>query len=242
LVRGGSSAPDCILLREELNSMKIAGFAKSSFVDYPGKIACVVFTPYCNMKCRYCHNKHILSGDVPVVEETKVFDYLEKRKDMLGAVVITGGEPTIQNDLRLFIEKVRKLGLMVKLDTNGTNPKVIKDLLAKGLLDYIAMDVKAPLNKYFETVCCPVDINAITASIGIIMNSSISYEFRTTFAPSLTCEDIESIGDLVRGTKAYYLQQYKPAEDEEPAHKPEYVQAAAEMMREKIGICEVRGL
>jgi len=242
LVRGGSSAPDCILLREELNSMKIAGFAKSSFVDYPGKIACVVFTPYCNMKCRYCHNKHILSGDVPVVEETKVFDYLEKRKDMLRAVVITGGEPTIQNDLRLFIEKVRKLGLMVKLDTNGTNPKVIKDLLAKGLLDYIAMDVKAPLNKYFETVCCPVDINAITASIGIIMNSSISYEFRTTFAPSLTCEDIESIGDLVRGTKAYYLQQYKPAEDEEPAHKPEYVQAAAEMMREKIGICEVRGL
>lgn len=222
--------------------MKIAGFAKSSFVDYPGKIACVVFTPYCNMKCRYCHNKHILSGDVPVVEETKVFDYLEKRKDMLRAVVITGGEPTIQNDLRLFIEKVRKLGLMVKLDTNGTNPKVIKDLLAKGLLDYIAMDVKAPLNKYFETVCCPVDINAITASIGIIMNSSISYEFRTTFAPSLTCEDIESIGDLVRGTKAYYLQQYKPAEDEEPAHKPEYVQAAAEMMREKIGICEVRGL
>lgn len=242
MVRGGSSAPDCILLREELNSMKIAGFAKSSFVDYPGKIACVVFTPYCNMKCRYCHNKHILSGDVPVVEETKVFDYLEKRKDMLRAVVITGGEPTIQNDLRLFIEKVRKLGLMVKLDTNGTNPKVIKDLLAKGLLDYIAMDVKAPLNKYFETVCCPVDINAITASIGIIMNSSISYEFRTTFAPSLTCEDIESIGDLVRGTKAYYLQQYKPAEDEEPAHKPEYVQAAAEMMREKIGICEVRGL
>jgi len=225
-----------------MNLMKIAGFAKTSFVDYPGKIACVVFTPYCNMKCKYCHNKHILSGNVPVIDETEVFDYLEKRKDMLGAVVITGGEPTMQKDLRIFIEKVRKLGLPVKLDTNGTNPRVIKNLLGKGLLDYIAMDVKAPLNKYFETVCCPVDINAITASIGIIMNSTISYEFRTTFAPTLVLEDIEAIGELVSGTKAYYLQQYKPAENEEPAHKPEYVRVAAEKIREKIGVCEVRGL
>ncbi len=222
--------------------MKIAGFAKTSFVDYPGKIACVVFTPYCNMRCKYCHNKHILSGDVPVVDESDVFDYLEKRKELIGAVVITGGEPTIQKDLWIFIEKVRKLGFKVKLDTNGTNPGVIKYLLGKGLLDYIAMDVKAPLDKYFETVCCPVDVNAITESIEIIMNSSISYEFRTTYAPSLICEDIEDIGDLVCGTRAYYLQQYKPAENEEPAHKPEYVKATAEKMRIKIGVCEVRGL
>ena len=151
--------------------MKIAGYAKTSFVDYPGKIACVVFTPYCNMKCKYCHNKHIITGDVPIIDEDEVFDYLKKRKDMLGAVVISGGEPTIQKDLTEFIEAVKLLGLSVKLDTNGTNPGLIKSLLGKGLIDYIAMDVKAPIHKYFETVCCPVDVKAITESIEIIMLS-----------------------------------------------------------------------
>ncbi|MEI6579551.1 MAG: anaerobic ribonucleoside-triphosphate reductase activating protein [Eubacteriales bacterium] len=222
--------------------MKIAGFAKTSFVDYPGKIACVVFTPFCNMKCQYCHNKHILYGDVPVIDEKEVFEYLNKRKDMLGAVVITGGEPTIQKGLAEFIKKVKQLGLLVKLDTNGTNPDIIKALLEKGLLDYIAMDVKAPLHKYFETVGCPVDVNAITASIDILLNSAVPYEFRTTFSPTLTADDIVEIGELVRGTKAYFLQQYKPAENEALAHNPEYVLATADRMRETIGICNVRGL
>ena len=222
--------------------MKIAGLAKTSFVDYPGKIACVVFTAYCNMKCGYCHNKHILSGDVPLTGKEEVFDYISKRKDVLGAVVITGGEPTIQKGLTEFIQKVKDLGLCVKLDTNGTNPGLIRDLLNKNLLDYVAMDVKAPLHKYFEVIGCPVDVNAITASIGILKSSTVPFEFRTTFAPSLTAEDIEEIGALVRGTKAYYLQQYRQVPGEAPAHSPDYVKKAAEKMRQAIGVCELRGL
>ena len=158
--------------------MKIAGFAKTSFLDYPRKIACVVFTPGCNMKCSYCHNKHILTGDTPLTAHVEVFDYIIKRKDMLGAVVVTGGEPTLQPGLTEFIKKVKRLGLCVKLDTNGTNPAVIEDLLLKNLLDYIAMDVKAPLDKYCEVAGCPVDVNAITASIKILKNCGIPYEFR----------------------------------------------------------------
>lgn len=223
--------------------MQIAGFAKTSFVDYPGKIACVVFTPYCNMQCQYCHNKHILSGNIPCKEESEIFDYLEKRKDLLGAVVVTGGEPTLQKGLAEFIGKVKNLGFSVKLDTNGTNPGMITELLSMDLLDYIAMDVKAPLQKYYETAGCPVDVNAITASIHMIKKSSIPYEFRTTFAPSLTSEDILSLGELINGTSAYYLQQYRPASpDEPPPHSKEYVESTAEKMRKLIGVCGIRGL
>jgi pyruvate formate lyase activating enzyme len=222
--------------------MKIAGLAKTSFVDYPGKIACVVFTAYCNMKCGYCHNKHILAGDVPLMDNSDVFNYIVKRKDVLGAVVITGGEPTMQKMLIPFIESIKRLGLCVKLDTNGTNPNIIQQLLDKNLVDYIAMDVKAPLHKYCEVVGCPVDVNAITASISILKNCSIPFEFRTTFAPSLSTQDILDIGDLVTGTNAYFLQQYRQVPGEPPAHSPEYIEETAKNMRAAIGVCEIRGL
>ena len=128
--------------------MKIAGFNKTSFVDYPGKIACVVFTPHCNMRCDYCHNKHILEGYVPLIDEGEIFDHIEKRKGMISALVITGGEPTLQAGLVDFIKKVKALDLAVKLDTNGSKPELIKDLLDQDLLDYIAMDIKSPFDKY----------------------------------------------------------------------------------------------
>ncbi len=222
--------------------MKIAGLAKTSFVDYPGKIACVVFTAYCNMKCGFCHNKHIITGDVPLMDNADVFNYIVKRKDVLGAVVITGGEPTLQKMLIPFIESIKRLGLCVKLDTNGTNPNVIRQLLDKNLLDYIAMDVKAPLHKYFEVVGGPVDVNAVTASIDILKHCTVPFEFRTTFAPLLTTDDILEIGGLVRGTKNYYLQQYRQVPGEAPAHSPAIVQEAAGKMQESIGVCSIRGL
>lgn len=223
--------------------MKIAGFSKTSFVDYPGKIACVVFTPFCNMKCWYCQNKQLLGENVDIIDENIIFDYLRKRKDMIPAVVITGGEPTLQTDLPEFIKAVKELGFLVKLDTNGTNPGVITTLLQSGLLDYIAMDVKAPLNKYFETTGTPVDINAISASIDIILNSSIPYEFRTTFAPTLDMNDILNLGEMVAGAKAYYLQQYRLNEKADmPAHVRFYIEETAKKMKSKIGVCEVRGL
>ncbi len=223
--------------------MKIAGFSKTSFVDYPGKIACVVFTPFCNMKCWYCQNKQLLGENVDIIDENIIFDYLRKRKDMIPAVVITGGEPSLQTDLPEFIKAVKELGFLVKLDTNGTNPGVIAALLQSGLLDYIAMDVKAPLNKYFETAGTPVDINAISASIDIIINSSIPYEFRTTFAPTLDMNDILNLGEMVAGAKAYYLQQYRLNEKADmPAHVRFYIEETAKKMKSKIGVCEVRGL
>ncbi|HZK39512.1 MAG TPA: anaerobic ribonucleoside-triphosphate reductase activating protein [Clostridia bacterium] len=221
--------------------MKIAGFAKTSFVDYPGKIACVVFTPHCNMKCGYCHNKHIISGDVPLMDKADIVDYMIKRKDMLGALVITGGEPTLQTGLTEFIKKVKQLGLCVKLDTNGSNPGILQDLLAKNLLDYVAMDVKAPLEKYSQVAGCPIDINAITASIETLKKCSVPYEFRTTFAPALTTEDILEIGDLVQGTKNYCLQQYRQVPGEPPPHTREYVKKTAEKIKAAIGVCELKG-
>ena len=128
--------------------MNIAGFQKSSFVDFPGIISCVVFTPGCNMKCGYCHNKHILGGDAPKVDALMVMDYLNKRKGMLKGVVVSGGEPTLQPDLEAFVASVKALGYMVKLDTNGTNPEVVKSLCEKGYIDYVAMDIKANIEKY----------------------------------------------------------------------------------------------
>lgn len=221
--------------------MKIAGLAKTSFVDYPGKIACVVFTPGCNFNCRYCHNKHILGDNVKIINEKIVFDYLEKRKDLLGAVVITGGEPTIQKNLPEFIQAVRRFGLLVKLDTNGTNPALLRALIEENMLDYIAMDVKAPLEKYFETAGAPVDINAISSSIEIMINGPVPYEFRTTFAPMLEAEDIINIGRLIKGAKSYFLQQYKLVPGEAPAHSVKCLEETAERMRAFLGVCEVRG-
>ncbi len=222
--------------------MKIAGMQKTSFVDYPGKLACVVFTPHCNMKCPYCHNKHILSGNIPLIDEEEVFAYLKKRQDVLGAVVVTGGEPTLQKDLAGFIKAVKELGYPVKLDTNGTNPAVIKSLFDNKLLDYVAMDVKAPLHKYYEAAGCPVNVNAIAESIRLLKASDIPHEFRTTFAPCLNEDDILAIGDLIKGCKNYYLQQYRQIPGEPEAHDGEYVLKTAEKMRDKIGVCQTRGL
>ena len=155
--------------------MLIAGFNKTSFVDYPGVISSVVFTPYCNMNCWYCHNRHILADNgLNLVEQEDVLDYLEKRAGQVKGVVVTGGEPTLQPDLIFFISQVKELGLLVKLDTNGTNPHILKKLMDRKLIDYAAMDIKAPLNKYSETAGTSVDIEKIRESISLLMNSSFS--------------------------------------------------------------------
>ena len=232
--------------------MLIAGFNKTSFVDYPGVISSVVFTPYCNMNCWYCHNRHILADNgLNLVEQEDVLDYLEKRAGQVKGVVVTGGEPTLQPDLIFFISQVKELGLLVKLDTNGTNPHILKKLMDRKLIDYAAMDIKAPLNKYSETAGTSVDIEKIRESISLLMNSTMPYEFRTTFAPTLTQEDILEIADDIKGARAYYLQQYRPytgpAEQgtisvSPKAHSRQYVLETSEKMKEKLGVCTVRGL
>jgi len=223
--------------------MLIAGFQKTSFVDFPGRISAVVFTPGCNMRCWYCHNSHINAGEVELIEESEVMEHLHRRKDILDGVVISGGEPTLQRDLREFILRIRQLGCAVKLDTNDTNPGVLAGLLTDGLLDYVAMDIKAPLDSYKKMTCTDDDMSAIRRSINLLINSGVDYEFRTTLAPGLTPEDIEAIADDISGAKRYFLQQYRKISPDSPSPlPPSEVERAAQLARERLGTCEVRGL
>jgi pyruvate formate lyase activating enzyme len=162
--------------------MKIGGFQPFTLTDYPGHVAAIVFTQGCNWRCPYCHNARLLPTDRPkreLIPETYVFDHLSTRRRQLDGLVITGGEPTIQEDLPRFIRRVRRLGLKIKLDTNGSRPGVIRQLLEENLLDYIAMDIKAPLEQYESVIRRPVDADALQASMELIKNSSVPHEFRT---------------------------------------------------------------
>lgn len=195
--------------------MKIAGLQKNSMVDYPCMLSAVVFTQGCNMNCGFCHNRCLIgTKQQELIEEEDFFVFLEKRKKLLDAVVISGGEPTLQADLPDFIDKVRKMGFLVKLDTNGTNPSLLKDLLDKNLLDYVAMDVKAPFCKYRQICCAPVDTAYIQKSIELLKESRIEYEFRTTYTPELDQQDILDITGTIRGAKRYVLQQYREVDTE----------------------------
>lgn len=223
--------------------MLIAGFQKTSFVDYPGQPCAVVFTPYCNMNCVYCHNVHIIKRDAPLIPEEPVLEYLEKRAGLLSAVVISGGEPTLQQNLEAFILRVKTFGYKVKLDTNGTKPQVLQALLAKNLLDYIAMDVKAPSEKYDDIANSSVDMDSIRRSITVIRNSGIPHEFRMTYAPQLTQEDALAAARMVNGCDRFYLQQYRPRNEQDPlAHAPAEVLKTGEAIAREIGNCTVRGL
>ena len=187
--------------------MKIAGFVKNSFVDFPNKISSVIFTKGCNFNCWYCHNKHIIGNETQqLIDEKEVFEFLNKRKNLIDAVVISGGEPTLQIDLKDFIIKIKKMGFCVKLDTNGSNPHIVEDLLNCNLLDYIAMDIKTSLQNYDKVCGIKVNIENIKKTIEIIMNSNIDYEFRTTIAPEIQQEDIDDILQIIKNSKNYYLQ------------------------------------
>ncbi|EHQ87658.1 anaerobic ribonucleoside-triphosphate reductase activating protein [Desulfosporosinus youngiae] len=176
--------------------MNIAGFVKTSFVDYPGKIASVVFTQGCNLRCGYCHNLSLLDTDYTAkgIPTEELFQWLSKRIGMIDAVVVSGGEPTLQKDLYGFIEGLKAMDLLVKLDTNGTNPDSLRRLLADNLLDFIALDLKAPLSNYERiTRTKGLKLSSIIESVEIIKHSGLAYEFRTTLCPELEVEDISSI-------------------------------------------------
>ena len=223
--------------------MLIAGLQKTSFLDYPGKPAAVVFTPYCNFDCVYCHNAHILGRETPLISEEEVMAHLEKRAGQLKAVVVSGGEPTLQQNLDAFLRYAKGLGYLVKLDTNGTKPLVLRALLRDNLLDYVAMDIKAPLDKYDEIARASVDTDALKKSIAILRNSGVPHEFRMTYAPQLSEADAVEASLLVKGTAHFYLQQYRARNASDPApHLPSEVQLAAEAVRAAGTGCTVRGL
>ena len=197
--------------------MQIHGFQKTTLLDYPEHIAATVFTGGCNFCCPFCHNASlVLHPDrVPTIPEEEVLAHLKKRRGVLQGVCITGGEPTVQKGLEDFMRKVKSLGLAVKLDTNGYRPDVLKKLLEEGLADYVAMDIKASLRGYAEASGKPLlDTEKIKASIGLLKNCGIPYEFRTTVVRGLhTEEEFDEIGRLLAGCRVYYLQSYRESED-----------------------------
>ena len=195
--------------------MNIASFQKFTMVDYPGKIATTVFTMGCNFRCPFCHNPELVIGPQLSVHNNDIekifFNFLEKRKGKLEAVCITGGEPTLQSDLIEFMQKIKEAGYLVKLDTNGTRPDIIKKAIDENVVDYIAMDIKNSLKKYNETVGgVGVDLDRIKMSVNLIKNSGIDYEFRTTVVPGIHIEkDFNEIAKWLNGSKKYSLQVYR---------------------------------
>jgi pyruvate formate lyase activating enzyme len=193
--------------------MVLGGYHKLTLIDYPGKIATTVFTVGCTFRCRFCHNPELVLGRQFAVSndlEKEFFEFLKKRKGKIEGVCITGGEPTIQKDLLDFIRKIKKMGFLIKLDTNGTRPDVLKKLLKAKLLDFVAMDIKNQPKNYNKTTGTKSDIKRIKLSVDLIVHSGISYEFRTTVVPGLHSEkDFLEIAKWIRGARAYYLQEYR---------------------------------
>jgi pyruvate formate lyase activating enzyme len=189
--------------------MIFGGLRKLSTLDYPTKLCATVFTKACNFRCPFCHNSSLAFGDGENISEEKFFSFLSKRKGLLDAVCISGGEPLL-HDVTDFIKKIKDMGFLVKLDTNGSFPNKLSELIDAGLLDYVAMDVKAPIEKYGLVAGTDVFGEKIKKSIGLLMASSIPYEFRTTVVNELHCEeDFHKIGELIRGASAYYIQCFK---------------------------------
>ncbi len=194
----------------------IKGLQKLSLIDYEPNSVATIFVGGCNFRCGFCHNPDLVlhSRELRTIKEEEVLAFLEKRKKWLDGVCITGGEPTLYTDLPFFISKIKEKSFLVKLDTNGYNPLMIKRLVEKKLLDYIAMDIKTSLDDYENVVGVKVDINQIKKSIELIKNSGIDYEFRTTVVPRLiTKENVVKIGKLLKGSKKYVLQNFRSKKD-----------------------------
>lgn len=195
----------------------IKGIQKTTFVDYPGKIAATVFTWGCNFRCVFCHNSALVDAkkgqDLPIIPEAEIIEYLKGRTHQLEGICVSGGEPTIHPDLPDFIRKLKALGYTIKLDTNGTNPDMLQALITEGLLEYIAMDIKGPIGLYPQIVNMEVNEENILRSIEIIKNSGVRHEFRTTVMPDFHQEkDIDSVGCMLRGAQHYSLQQFRASE------------------------------
>ena len=172
--------------------MKIAGFQKLTLLDYPSKVACIIFTQGCNYKCPYCQNSGLIDhSNEDLIDEEEIFNYLNKRKGVIDGIVISGGEPTIQKDLKTFMKKVKDLGFLIKLDTNGSNPKLLEEVINEGLVDYIAMDIKNVLDLYKDVTGVNPNIENLKRSIELIKNSPIEHEFRTTIIKNI--HDINKI-------------------------------------------------
>ena len=189
--------------------MILKGFQKTTLLDYPGKVACTVFTGGCNFRCPFCHNARLVTEQIQEekISEEEFFSFLKKRRGILDGVCVTGGEPLLQKDIIPFLSHIRELGFLVKLDTNGSRPDVLKEILDARLVDYIAMDLKNSKEKYALTCGLEAYPKVIDESIALIMQSGIEYEFRTTVVREFhTAEDMVSMAQWIKGAPRYFLQ------------------------------------
>lgn len=219
-----------------MNNMKIGGFSKITLLDFPDNVACIVFTKGCNFNCPFCQNVSlILDDNKDLIDESEIFEYLEKRKNVLDGISISGGEPFIQKKLKDFILKVKNLGLKVKIDTNGSNPVLLKELINNNLLDYIAMDIKNSYEKYDITSGTIVNIDNIKESIKLIEESSIKYEFRTTIIKEFhNIDDIVKILSYIDKKSKYYIQNYTKNSDIKDQNLNSFTNEELENMKEKL--------
>ncbi|NCQ12845.1 anaerobic ribonucleoside-triphosphate reductase activating protein [Candidatus Falkowbacteria bacterium CG10_big_fil_rev_8_21_14_0_10_37_18] len=238
--------------------MIIGGLEKLTLLDYPEHLAAIIFTQGCNFRCHFCYNPLLVLPRNGSDEKEKgmsefspqnLFLFLRERVGRLEGVVITGGEPTLHPDLPEFISDIKKLGYLVKLDSNGTNPEMLNRLIKEKLIDYIAMDIKAPLDRYEEVVNTKLDCNKVQKSVKIIIDSGLPYEFRTTVVPGLlTKEDFRPMGELIKGATKWYLQNFKSDTDlVDATYRGHQAYTAQDMIefaaigKEYVDLCEVRG-
>ncbi len=211
--------------------MKIGGLKKFTVTDYPGKISCIVFALGCNFRCPFCHNSHLVECKAEKIPTEKILGFLEERSGQLEGVVVTGGEPFIQGEIFEFLEKIKQLDYSVKIDTNGSLPEDLKNAVERSLVDYVAMDIKAPLDEYKKAAGIKVDRSKLEKSIDIIMNME-NYEFRTTAVPGLIDEQsVEKIARRIDGAKNYFIQQFEPRNTLDPEYSK----------REKIPVKKLQG-
>lgn len=229
--------------------MLILGLQKLTLLDYPGRTACTVFTGGCNFRCPFCHNAPlVLPGreQEPYTEE-EVLSYLKKRAGLLDGVCVTGGEPTLQEDLEAFLRQVKALGYPVKLDTNGSRPEALRALLRQGLADYVAMDVKSSPEEYARACGVPVDLEKVNESIDLLLSGCVDYEFRTTVVAGLhTPQIIEQTARRIAGAKRYFLQAFVDSGDLITpgwhALSREEMERCAQAARKHVPFVELRGV
>jgi pyruvate formate lyase activating enzyme len=233
--------------------MLISGVQNFTMLDYPGKTSCIVFTPGCNFRCGYCHNPEFVLPDKikeirdSFIPENIFFNFLERRVDLLDGVVVTGGEPTLMPDLEEFIKKIKKMGFLVKLDSNGNRPEVLINLLDKGLVDYVAMDVKTSLPEYANLVGGLVRPENIQKSMELLMNGYVEYEFRTTLVKDVHRPEIlKNMQEILKGAKVLYLQKFRSGNTLKPdfqnykSFTDEELQEIKEMFEKVVQKVEIR--
>ena len=234
-----------------MDGINIKGVQKTSMIDYPGNIVSTVFLSRCNFRCPFCHNPELVFDEIKDdVDVEEFLSYLESKKGWLDGICITGGEPTLHSGLKEFMRKVKQLGMKIKLDTNGTAPEIMKELIEENLVDYVAMDIKASLENYDKVVNAAVDKDKIMQSIDLLRLGKVDYEFRTTAVPGLFDDDeAHSIGKMMKGAKRYSLQQFrnsdnvldKSYQDKEPYLVPE-LQRFAKIIEAYVENVEIRGI